>query len=156
MSVIKFDKWKFTDGSTPNALVNIQHSDWINYSGDRYDSFDGMYMLPHKMKYTPKAVGNVLLIRSTDQHRSMVGMGMQYGLRINGRAVTENSYDMQDFFYKGEATNHHLDLMAQVWVNVSGLQELEIQPVMFTWSGSGELSYSYGQHCITVMEFQGS
>jgi len=113
------------------------------------------YDTPVSLSMTPKYSDSKLVIFAQCQTRSNGGFGMSGYLKRDGTFVNPSqNRSSLDFYYKGEALNHHSEI--RVFTSVAAVNKnsttftLGITP----YAGVGEFNYGWGSNYIQIWEIR--
>ena len=108
---------------------------------------------PYTLSFTPKFATSKLFIQTEMHTRMANATGCTFGIyRDNVKIPGMVTRDGMDFFYKGEALNHHYTGRCECIIDANSTSATVFKTWGQGWDGSWEISYGHGRHSITVME----
>jgi hypothetical protein len=111
------------------------------------------YDTPVSITFTPKFASSKLIIFAQCQTRSDGGFGMSAYLKRDGTFVNPSqNRSSLDFYYKGEARNHHFQIRVFTSVAAASTNATTFTLGITPYAGVGEFNYGWGSNYIQVWE----
>lgn len=139
------------------SVIQTQHYRY-DTNADSYDTIGEQVLAlsPLVATFTPRFASSKLHIKATMHVRIITPPGITFGINRDGVAldgmVNRNG---KDFFYKGDSVNHHYTTNVEAYVDAGSISPTTFRVWGQGWgSGTWEISYGHGEHCITVMEIK--
>ena len=141
----------------PGSVIQTQHYRY-DTNADSYDTIGEQVLAlsPLVATFTPRFASSKLHIKAAMHVRVITPPGITFGINRDGVAldgmVNRNG---KDFFYKGDSVNHHYTTNVEAYVDAGSISPTTFRVWGQGWgSGTWEISYGHGEHCITVMEIK--
>lgn len=153
-----FDLWTNSSGVTRKTPIGFAYNRY-NTNDDSYTTVadNTLYTLPYTLTYTPKYSNSTLQIEWVAQLRTINSSGAALQIYQDGVLIPTSggAYENVDMFYKGDAVNHHLNYRGRQWVTAGKTTPIVFSAMVrnFSWGGTFEVSYGWGQHMVMVTEF---
>ena len=153
-----FDVWNTTAGVIRKTPIGFAYNRY-NTGDDSYTTVadNTLYTLPYTLTYTPKYASSILQIEWVCQMRTINSAGAALQIYRDGVLIPTSggAYENVDMFYKGDAINHHLNYRGRQWVTAGSTNPTTFSAMVrsFSWGGTFEVSYGWGQHLAFVTEF---
>lgn len=113
------------------------------------------YDTPVSLSMTPKYANSKLVIFAQCQTRSDGGFGMSAYLKRDGSFVNPSqNRSSLDFYYKGEARNHHFEIRVFTSVSANSTSATTFTLGITPYAGVGEFNYGWGSNYIQVWEIR--